>query len=365
MNPDHDPIPSASRGDPPLDRGISPVAGRFSLGGRGKSVGIVGLLLGCGALAFATWRGEQPRSKPAPERPARQVVVYEPARPGAPTLASPGADAPALAPPMEPIVPALDPDAAASSPPAPTRPASGSPSRAPLLVYSRPGAAPEDPVTGPPNTASAPASDTELDGLRRSSRLSRAQAQSVGDRNFLLLAGATIPCTLQTALDTSTPGYVTCLIGREVYSDNGAVVLLEKGARVLGEYRTGMGLGQARIFVLWTRAVTPNGIAIALASPASDSLGRAGFGGEVDTHFWERFGAAGLLSVVDAGSEALRPARAADAGGLRLPSDAPALAVQQSGRIRPTLRKGQGGEVAIQVAQDLDFSSVYALRPRP
>lgn len=358
--PSHD----AMRSDPPLDRGISPVAGRL-MGGHGKAVGLAGLLIGCGAVALATWSAERPKRALEPNRPPRQVVAFEPARSGPPTLADPGAHAPELAPGTATLVPAIDPQASSASVQPPSRPASGSAARAPLLAYSRTSASSADPVPGMPDIAPAPSPDSELDGLRHASRIGRAQAHRIGDRNFLILAGGTIPCTLQTALDTTAPGYVTCLIGRDVYSDNGAVVLLEKGARVLGEYRTGMGQGQARIFVLWTRAVTPNGIAIALASPASDALGRAGFGGVVDTHFWDRFGAAVLLSVVDAGSASLLDDSDAAPGGVRLPSDAPALAIQQSGTIRPTLRKPQGGEVAIQVAQDLDFSSVYALRPRP
>ena len=69
----------------------------------------------------------------------------------------------------------------------------------------------------------------------------------------------------------ATPGYVSCLIGQDVYSDNGDVILMEKGTRVLGEYRSGMHQGQRRLFVLWTRAVTPAGVAVGLASPASDA----------------------------------------------------------------------------------------------
>ncbi len=165
-------------------------------------------------------------------------------------------------------------------------------------------------------------------------------------------------------MDSATPGYVSCLISRDVYSENGAVVLLERGTRVLGEYRGAVEPGRVRLFVLWTRAVTPAGVAVALASPAADALGRAGFDGAVDTRFWDRFGAALLLSVVD------DAAYAAAGGGQslqttgRVPSDAASVALQGSIGIRPNLRKAQGSEVSIFVAQDLDFADVYRLRPR-
>ena len=355
--------------DPPLDRTISPIAGRLSSGGRGKALAFAGLLVGCGAVALATWSAEQPKPRKPRDTPARQVVAFEPAKPSPPTLANPGPGAPRLLAGLdgEPV-PAID--TAAGDDPSPAGPSGPSPRevarRSPLMAWSRSGALTS--LTAAPPVVSGPAAErtapTELDLLRRGSAIGRAAAAPVGDRNFLILAGTTIPCVLQTAIDTATAGFVTCLIDRDVYSDNGAVVLLEKGARVLGEYRTGMRQGQDRVFVLWIRAVTPNGVAIALGSPASDALGRAGFGGRIDTHFWDRFGAAVLLSVIDGASAALVD-RDGDSTAVRLPSDAAGLAVQQGANIPPTLRKAQGGEVAIQVAQDLDFSSVYGLRARP
>jgi type IV secretion system protein VirB10 len=164
-------------------------------------------------------------------------------------------------------------------------------------------------------------------------------------------------------MDTSTPGYVSCVIPQAVYSDNGAVVLLEKGTKVLGEYRSSLKAGQARLFVLWTRAVTPNGVALDLASPASDALGRAGFDGGIDRHFWERFGGALLLSIVDDGAAALAP-KAGSLETLRVPSDAAGVALQHSIDLPPTLKKAQGSEVAIFAAQDFDFSGVYGLKDR-
>ena len=153
------------------------------------------------------------------------------------------------------------------------------------------------------------------------------------------------------------------MVPTDVYSDNGAVILLDKGTKILGEYRSSLRQGQNRLFVLWTRAVTPGGVSVTLASPATDALGRAGFDGALDTHFWDRFGGALLLSIIDDGVYALA---GSDPGSqtLRAPSDAASVALQGSVNIPPSLRKAQGAQISILAAQDFDFSGVYGLRSR-
>jgi type IV secretion system protein VirB10 len=48
----------------------------------------------------------------------------------------------------------------------------------------------------------------------------------------------------------------------------------------------------------------------------------------------------------------------------RVPSDAAGVALQNSVDIPATLRKPQGAEVSIFVAQDLNFAGVYRLSAR-
>src|SRR3546814_3928980 len=98
--------------------------------------------------------------------------------------------------------------------------------------------------------------------MRQTSQIDRVSGRDIGNRDMLILAGSFIPCVLQTAMDSSQPGYVSCIIPRDIYSDNGRVVLLEKGTRVLGEYQTGVQRGKYRLFAVWNRAVTPRGVAI-------------------------------------------------------------------------------------------------------
>lgn len=209
-----------------------------------------------------------------------------------------------------------------------------------------------------------PRQQTALEGRLQASTIAKARAGTLANRNFLITAGTQIPCVLQTAMDSTLPGFTSCIVPRMVFSDNGRVILLEKGTRVLGEYQGGLQQGQNRLFVLWNRAITPNGVSIELASPAADSLGRAGASGDVDTFFWKRFSGSLLLSIVGdlgaAASERVSNARETS----RAPNQAAAAALENDIRIPPRLRAPQGSEMTIFVARDVDFSSVYTLRLR-
>ncbi len=208
--------------------------------------------------------------------------------------------------------------------------------------------------------------DQRLDRMLTPTQLQGSRAGTLGNRDFIVAMGTAIPCVLETALSSDQPGFASCLINRDVLSDNGRVVLMEKGTQVVGEYRGGLRRGQKRLFVLWNRAKTPTGVIITLASPATDALGRAGMDGYVDTHWWERFGSAILLSIVgDASSYANGRLQEGDVEAQNTTSagqQAAAIAVEQLINIPPTLLKHQGDLVSIFVARDLDFSGVYRLR---
>ncbi|WLE00432.1 type IV secretion system protein VirB10 (plasmid) [Agrobacterium leguminum] len=208
--------------------------------------------------------------------------------------------------------------------------------------------------------------DQRFNRMLTPTQLQGSRAGTLGNRDFIVAMGTSIPCVLETALSSDQPGFTSCVINRDVLSDNGRVVLMEKGTQVVGEYRGGLRRGQKRLFVLWNRAKTPKGVIITLASPATDALGRAGMDGYVDTHWWERFGSAILLSIVgDVTSYANSQLRDSDVDAQNTTSagqQAAAIAVEQSINIPPTLMKHQGGLVSIFVARDLDFSSVYRLR---
>lgn len=198
----------------------------------------------------------------------------------------------------------------------------------------------------------------------------KAQASMIGNRNYVIAKGTSIDCVLNTAINSTVPGMTSCTLTRNVYSDNGKVVLLERGSVATGEFKADIKVGQSRIFVLWSRVKTPNGVVINLDSPGADALGRSGFGGDIDNHWWERIGSAFMLSMVqDAiGYAATRGANNNNGATQMYFNNTQQTGNQMASKvlegtinIPPTLTKNQGERVSIFVARDLDFSSVYGL----
>src|SRR5262249_52408736 len=97
-------------------------------------------------------------------------------------------------------------------------------------------------------------------------------------------------------------------------------LLIERGASIFGEQKSSVAQGQARVFVLWTRIDNPSGLFASLDSPATDQQGYPGAPGALDTHFWERFGGAILLSVIQDGLAALvaRESNSGSSGGVQV-----------------------------------------------
>jgi type IV secretion system protein VirB10 len=156
----------------------------------------------------------------------------------------------------------------------------------------------------------------------------------------------------------------TCVTATDTFSADGSVVLLERGTKLVGETRGQVQQGMARVFVLWTEARTPGGVVVPLDSPGTDELGRSGLTGEVDRHFWDRFGAAILVSTIDG---ALQTAAQKGGGSTVVLNPTGSQEVlteilRSTVSIPPTVTKKNGERVEVLVARDIDFRSVYELR---
>lgn len=206
-----------------------------------------------------------------------------------------------------------------------------------------------------------------LSGLLQPTPTAAVRAKVLPTERLLLPKGAFLDCTLETAIDSSLPGMTTCVTATDTFGADGTVVLLERGTKLVGETRGDVRHGTARVYVLWTEARTPAGVVVPLASPGTDELGRAGLPGELNRHFFERFGAAILVSVIDGAVQAAVQ-RSSDGSGTVVvnPStsqDIMTEVLRSTINIPPTVTKPNGDRIAVLVARDLDFRSVYELRP--
>lgn len=190
----------------------------------------------------------------------------------------------------------------------------------------------------------------------------------INNRNLTLAKGAFIDCVLETRIDSTVPGMTSCVVTRDIFSDNGKILLVERGSKMTGEYQSGVQQGQARIFVLWNRIKTVHGVTVNLDSPGTDPLGGSGLPGHVNNHFAKRFGAAILLSVInDSFATAANLTRSAYDQNQTIvynntSSNANQMATEalkNSINIPPTLYKNHGERINIFVARDLSFEGVY------
>jgi type IV secretion system protein VirB10 len=357
----------------PVEDGRSPVAGnsRRELS-MGTKFGFLALMavLGLGFIwlnaLFSHKRVDQQNTTPVAYTNGGEVFSAPPvtsAKLAAPTLPD---SAPADAPTAFP--------GAASQP---------SPESAPIMAFTGStvpaSIQPVSSTAGQPGIAAAPPmpDNSPLAAWLKPTILDGEQASVLKDPDMVITEGTMIPCTLQTAIDSQLPGLVTCVVPIDIRGVTGNVVLLDRGTKIVGQLENGLLQGQNRAFVDWTRAETPDHVIVTLDSPGSDELGRAGLPGAVNNHFWDRFGGALMLTLVQGGLNAAT-IEAAGQGNSNSTSQQAALgfvyAAQSNGQsvantalansinIPPTLTKNQGDTVSLIVAHDLDFSSVYRLR---
>lgn len=250
-----------------------------------------------------------------------------------------------------------------------------------LRSSSAPGAATgAEKVSTPVRPGQAIRADANAEGslgsLLKGNEVKAIAARMIGNRDMILPEGRSIDCNLSVRIVNEVSGKATCVLSSNVYSDNGRVVLAERGSTAVGEYVALTAQGQRRLFVLWTRLQTPNGVVIDVNSPAADSLGTSGLPGEVENRWSERIGAAVLLSLVE-DAIAYETAKASRENGNGSASGFAVLqSTTQTGHslaerilastinIKPTIYKHQGDRASIFVSRDLDFGSVYALRAK-
>ncbi|MEH3116666.1 MAG: TrbI/VirB10 family protein [Methylorubrum populi] len=178
---------------------------------------------------------------------------------------------------------------------------------------------------------------------------------------YVVQAGAVIPAALVTGIHSDLPGQIVAQVTENVYdSPTGRLLLIPQGTRLIGQYDSGVGFGQRRVLLAWTRLIFPNGRSIVLErQPGADAQGYAGLEDGVDHHWWDLAKAAGLSTLLSVGAQAGSSGEQGDlARALR---QGTSDGISQTGRqvvgrqldIAPTLTIRPGFPVRVIVTRDL------------
>lgn len=234
--------------------------------------------------------------------------------------------------------------------------------RSPAVVYAdgKGSTAASSGTSGAATTGgTAPLSENEvyLQTAARPLEIEEAARMEFPDRT--LAQGSVIQAALQTAINSDLPGNVVAVVSEPVPAFTGDRILIPRGSRLFGQYRSGIEVGQKRILILWTRILTPDGTSIKIASVGADRLGRSGMTGLVDTKFLERFGGAALISIIGAApsvaadrvSDETASDVLADIGSDL--SDATSSVIADQVSMSPTIYVDQGAGVTVLVDRDV------------
>lgn len=352
----------------PTERGAMPRIAKPSAGLSTTAI-VIGALV-AGGLLFTVLEARRHDLAAPAVKPTRADLLAASEAP--PPLYIPSALPPAFAVPLDPGPPAQvtprEPAERSGSAPAPSPPAVYAPP-----VYEPPPAPPAPPRTSSgailvvdasqPQSGERPA--TTADAVPSSGYgevAARSRAGAMSNRPTTVPQGTLIPAVLETAFNSTGSGYARALVQRDVRGFDGTRILIPRGSRLIGEYRSDTSPGQKRAFVTWTRLIRPDGVTIAVGSPTTDPVGVVGVRAKVDSHFFERFAGSILQTAMLIGGN-LAARSVGDSVVVALPGSFPGAATATPAtQIPPTLSIRQGTSISVFVARDLDFTAVEGQR---
>jgi type IV secretion system protein VirB10 len=193
---------------------------------------------------------------------------------------------------------------------------------------------------------------------------------------YTLRAGTVIPGLFLTGINSDLPGDLVAQVSRDVYdSRTQRVLLIPRGARLIGTYDNQIAAGEGRLLVAWTRLILTDGRSVRLPGLAlKDLAGQTGATDQVDTHWQRVFGKALLLSAISAGVQLSQPQQASvfappsasqvATGALGQELSNVALEVLRRGMdVAPTITIRQGQPFNVFLNGDLVFDGPYQEEP--
>jgi type IV secretion system protein VirB10 len=190
---------------------------------------------------------------------------------------------------------------------------------------------------------------------------------------YEIKAGWSIPAMLECGINSDLPGQICARVRENVYdTKTGRHLLIPQGTKLIGTYDSQIAVGQERILAVWTRLIFPDGSSLSLQGmPGADQAGYAGFGAEVNNHYFKLFAGAAMLSIISAGTQLSQPQQSAT------PNNAPSTQqtvagalgqqlgqlsmslTQRNLQIQPTLQQQPGYRFNVILTKDIVFPGIY------
>jgi type IV secretion system protein TrbI len=154
----------------------------------------------------------------------------------------------------------------------------------------------------PERSGQKPDADRNAEDQTRTSKSKKtvpSHPHRPGEIDYPLFEGTVLETVLQNRLDGYFSGPVNCMLTTDVYSPNGAHVLIPSGTRVLGEVRRVDTFGQQRLAVVFHRLIMPDGYSVLLDQfKGLNQIGETGLRDQVNHHYVQMFGVSLAIGAV-------------------------------------------------------------------
>lgn len=142
------------------------------------------------------------------------------------------------------------------------------------------------------------------------------------DQSRFISMGTAIPAVIENTIDSRFPTIAKARVERDIYGEDGRIVIIEKGSEVLGSASgissnnsgsssSGSGSGSdnsvagistssvsnEKVSISWNRIRRPDGVIFEISGSSADAMGRGGITSLNDDRPLERFGA-GLIATI-------------------------------------------------------------------
>lgn len=181
------------------------------------------------------------------------------------------------------------------------------------------------------------------------------------DLSRMLTTDSFIPAVMYTSLNSEIPSKtVLAVVESDIVGFHGRNILIPKGSKIEGVYEALGNKHARRIQISWFKITRPDGIIIKLDAESADMEGAGGLSGELDQRLKDRYGAAILLSSINALAQMsvqendVRQLAAVESFS-RETATTTAQIIRENLNVMPIIKIAQGARINIRPSQNIYF----------